>query len=130
MDYKIKIKEDLDNILYELDEVLKGLESAKNWGIADLLGGKTIISLFKHSEIQKAERNFEKVLSDLEVLEKDLTNLNIPHNANLNTNMLNQFLDIFSDNIFSDLLTQSKISDSIKSIKSLKYDLENLYNEL
>lgn len=126
----ISIKNLIEDVLGDLKDVEGDLRSARNWGIYDMIGGKSISSFIKHSKINKAEKKFNNLSKKLSLLQSKLNSSNIDFDGNFNTGGLNQFLDVFMDNVFSDLFTQSKISYSLDKVKKLKYSLEDLLNRL
>lgn len=110
-------------ILKNLDNVEVTLKKARNWGIYDILNGSTFSSFIKHKRISKAERNLKIIKKEIHILENELSDLNLNIASQINTSSLNKFLDIFSDNIFSDLFTQSNINTALKNIQNLKSNL-------
>lgn len=130
MNSKDSVKDHIIYIVRDLDLVESDLRSAKGWGFFDLLGGGSITSFIKHNKINKAEKHFRELLRKLQALKSELEDFNIFVDPNFNTSQLNQFLDIFMDNIFSDILTQSKINDSIRKVEDLRRYLARLHREL
>lgn len=120
----------IKNIIRNLEDVEKTLKKARNWGIYDIIGGSSITSVIKHSKISKAEGKLNSVKKEIFILQEELSELNIPIPNKINTSTFNKFLDIFSDNIFSDLFTQSNINKGLDNITQLKLDLTFLYNNL
>ena len=50
-----------NDALYYLSDAEEMLKSARNWGIADLLGGQMIISAVKNGKMHSAELELQKV---------------------------------------------------------------------
>ena len=107
-----------ERALDSLNEAKKQLNSARNWGIYDMLGGGMISSFIKHSKIDNANewmslanrdlRNFARELRDVE--DEDLQ---------IDPGSLVSMLDIFCDNFFSDLMVQDKINNARARIDNL-----------
>ncbi len=124
------IKNQIERILNQLNIVEADLKSARGWGIYDILAGGFFSSLIKKSKISDAENNYKSIQYELNTLKNYLNDFYYDRNYNFSTSSLNQFLDIFMDNIFSDFFTQSKINDSLNQIQSLKSELKNIYYNL
>lgn len=124
------IKMHIKKIIRQLNIVENDLSSAKSWGIFDILAGGVISSLVKRDKIKSAESNYKDVLYELRILKKELNEFVYDNNYIFTTSSLNQFLDIFMDNIFSDLLSQSKINESLNQINNLKSELNFIYHKL
>ena len=65
--------------LNSLREAQKHLDSARGWGIFDMLGGGTISTLIKHSKMGDARRCIEQAQYDLDVFRKDLSDVELPN---------------------------------------------------
>lgn len=126
----LKAKRQTKNVINLLSKVESNLKSARNWGLYDIVGGKTLVGIVKHRKIRNAESNLKKVKRELLTLERDLDRLSLPINSKINPGTIITFMDIFLDFTFADLYTQIKISDALKNVRSLKKDLKILYNEL
>lgn len=126
----LKAKRQTKNVINLLSKVESNLKSARNWGLYDIVGGKTLVGIVKHRKIRNAESNLKKVKRELLTLERDLDRLSLPINSKINPGTIITFMDIFLDFTFADLYTQIKISDALKNVRSLKKDLKSLYNEL
>ena len=68
-DYNSERQEAIDagnKALQSLYAAQNDLNSAKNWGIVDLLGGGMITSLIKHSKMNNAQSHMEQAKYDLQ----------------------------------------------------------------
>lgn len=88
----------------------KELDSAKNWGIFDMLGGGLITDIIKHSKMNNGQRYLEQARYDLECFSRELRD--VSNNIDLSFNVADfwSFCDIFSDGLFSDLIVQDRIN--------------------
>ncbi|RVU54480.1 hypothetical protein [Anaerosphaera multitolerans] len=125
----VPIKKHIKEILKDIEDIEKDLNSAKNWGIFDIFKGKGLTSLMKHSRISDAERKFNKLKKELNILSEELEKANIYYDFEFKNSSINTFLDIFVDNIFSDFYSQSNINVNREKIKRLKTSLETLYEK-
>lgn len=123
------IKEDIKDITYTLDQAKKTLDKAANWGFLDIFGGKFLSSYVKHSHIDDAEELLDESKEKLSLLKLKLQNLDLEINSSLDIG-INKFFDVFMDNIFSDIFTQSKISDAQAHILEVQNSLREIYEEL
>ena len=151
----LNMENEIDNYLKEMKEIEESidvgkalyqevgytkeiLQSAKNWGTLDLLGGDFISSMAKHQKIDEAQRQFERVSNLLASFNKELEDINIP---SLNFSTTTKTFDIFFDNIFTDISVNSQISKSYDEIckleininvilMNLKNDKENLEKDI
>lgn len=126
------IRESQDHIrqiLRLLDGVEDDLNSARNWGILDLFGGKGLSSIFKHSKITQAEERLDSAIYELRLLQQELTSLRLP-SSKINAGNFNKFMDIFMDNTFSDIYTQTKIHSGLDRVRDLRRTLEDIYRDL
>ena len=106
------------------------LNSARGWGILDMLGGGMISSLIKHSKLSDAQRCIDQAQYDLDAFRRELADVNLPY-AEIDGFLT--FADFFFDGLLSDLIVQSRIRDAIarlddacRQVEDVLYRLENL----
>jgi len=124
------VKQHIKYILKLVDQAEKNLKKARNWGVYDILNGKTLTGIIKHNKISKTEKDLVNINKELKILQDELTSLDLKVNTKVNAGNLNKFLDIFTDNIFSDVYTQTKITTGLDNISNLKRSLNNLYEDI
>lgn len=117
----------VDEALEALENAEIDLKSASGWGIADLFGGGLITSLIKHNDMDDAQIHMNLAKEALSKLSNQLKIGSNDFDFQFDVMDFTDTLDIFMDNIFSDLLVQSSISEArdkiqktIESVKSLK----------
>lgn len=129
---------EISELMKIVDEALEALEnseidlkSASGWGIVDLFGGGLITSLIKHNDMDDAQIHMNQAKDALSKLSDQLKTVSNDFDFHFDVMDFTDTLDIFMDNIFSDLLVQSSISEArdkiqktIESVKSLKKQLE------
>ena len=121
--------------LNTLRSIQDELNSARNWGILDILGGGSFTSFIKHTKISKASTLCYQARRDIEDFERELKDvLFLTNDLDINIGSLLTFLDFFSDDAFSDYLVQreinnarNRIDDAIRTITSI---IENIQNSL
>lgn len=99
------------------------LGSARNWGIADMLGGKLITNLVKHSRLDGAMEHIHQAKPMLEELGRELGRFQLPGDLQLQVGSFAVFADFFFDGIFADMYMQSKIRD-------LQYQVDDALSQL
>ncbi len=106
------------------------LNSAGGWGIVDLLGGGLFTDLIKHSKMDNASRDMEQAKIDLQNFQRELRDVDVQLNLNLNISGFLTFADFFFDGIIADYLVQSKIDDAKHQVKDAIQRVENILMEL
>ena len=114
-----------ERALDSLREAKNQLNSARNWGIYDMIGGGLISSMIKHSKIDQANDWMDQANRDLRCFAKELRDVD-GEDLQIDTGSLVTMLDIFCDNFFSDLLVQQKINDGRARIDSLSDRIEDV----
>lgn len=113
------------------------LESAGNWGMLDMLGGGMFTSMIKRSKMGDASGYIEEAKRDLRTFERELRDVSLCLDANLDTDGFLAFADMFMDNFFADYLVQRQISqarkqvgDVIRRVESIVMALRRKHREL
>ena len=95
-----------------LQAALNVLNSARNWGIYDILGGGLISSLIKHSKMDKASGYIEQAKADLRSFSRELVDIQEYANVDLSTGDFWGFADWFFDGLLSDWVMQKRINEA------------------
>ena len=114
-----------ERALDSLREAKNQLNSARSWGIYDMIGGGLISSMIKHSKIDQANEWMDQANRDLRCFAKELRDVD-GEDLQIDTGSLVTMLDIFCDNFFSDLLVQQKINDGRARIDALSERIEDV----
>lgn len=101
-----------ERALYSLNAARDQLQSAGNWGLLDLFGGGFITDMMKHSKIDKAVSCMESAKRCLEVFQRELRDVSIRIDLDMEIGGFLTFADFFFDGILADYLVKSKISDA------------------
>lgn len=116
-----------DEIISELDNAERYLKSARNWGIVDMLGGRWIVDLIKHSKLGNAQNSMERVnylMKQLQAKTQQVSNADY----RMNISGLLTFSDFVFDSGIVDLYMTAKIMKSleqVRHVKSLMIDFRN-----
>lgn len=90
------------------------LDSARNWGIFDMLGGGFLSSMIKHAKMEGASEDLRRAQRDLEVFQDELRDVDVMLDVDLEIDGFLSFADLFMDSFFADALVQDKISRARK----------------
>ncbi|NLM68904.1 MAG: hypothetical protein GX177_02760 [Firmicutes bacterium] len=117
-------------ILNSLDRIEKQLKSAKNWGFVDILGRGFLAGLIKHNKMDDAQRELRQVQRDLQVLQKELKDIDIQFREDISVSGFQKFMDIVFDNIVSDWMTQSRINKSLQEVGRVRTAVNEVLTSL
>jgi hypothetical protein len=107
------------------------LDSAHSWGTYDTwFGGGLISSLIKHDRIDQAQDLMSSVDHSLRILRKELADIGIDQVRGVEIGEVHKTLDIWFDNIFSDVMTQSRIRDADARLTAVGDAVRRLQKEL
>lgn len=116
--------------LCSLREAQKNLQSAKNWGIWDMLGGGFISTMAKHSKMDRAKQNMQQAKYDLKKFSKELDDVNMNYHLELQTGDFLSFADWFFDGFFVDWMVQDRINQASDQVSNAIYRVENILRQL
>lgn len=103
------------------------LNSARGWGILDMLGGGMISSLIKHSKLSDAQRCIDQAQYDLDAFRRELADVNLPF-AEIDGFLT--FADFFFDGFLADLMVQSRINDAREKLEDACRRVEDVLRQL
>lgn len=109
--------------LNSLRTARENLSSAKNWGLADMFGGGFFTTMLKHSKMEQAKydlRNFSKELNDV----------NMSCNLNIETDDFLSFADYFFDGFVVDWMVQDRINTARRQVDEAIRRTEYIVNQL
>ena len=106
-----------------LQKMKDHLNTAKGWGMWDMMGGGLISNIAKHSAIEKANQIAHSAQSNLKSFQKELSDVNNFTEITVDISNFTAFADFFFDGFFVDWFVQSKINNSIDNV-------ENTYNKI
>ena len=85
--------------LNNLHTARENLNSAKNWGLVDMFGGGFFTTMMKQSRMDQAKRNMDLAKLALRNFSKELKDVNIACNLNLDMGDFLTFADYFFDGL-------------------------------
>lgn len=130
----LKINEDIrkthklgKNLLDEVKLAKHDLEWSKKWGKVDMVAKDSMSSIAKQNKIRKVKLKFENIEKLINQFNKELEDIKI---NNLEFSNITFAMDIFFDNIFTDISVQRQINDSIEDIERLEDKVQNILYKL
>ena len=118
------------DVLASLEGVLASLESAKNWGTWDMLGGGLISTIVKHDRIDDARDGIYEVQAKLDSFERELSDVREQIELGIDIGEFETFADYFFDSLIFDWAVQSKINASLERTLNAKDVLIGVLEEL
>ena len=119
-----------EKALYSLREAKSNLDSARNWGIFDMLGGGFITDVIKHSKMGNASTCMENAKYDLQIFQRELRDVYITLDMKVDVGGFLSFADFFFDGIVADYLVQSKIGEARRQVNDAINQVERILAEL
>jgi hypothetical protein len=116
--------------LQSLNKAKAELNSAKNWGLVDLFGGRTITGLIKYSKMSNAQRDMEQAKCDLSRFGKELNDVNMACNLNIDVGGFLSFADFFFDGVIADWLVQDKINEAHRQVDDAIRRVQEILRQL
>ncbi len=113
-----------------IDSAMGSLESAEGWGTFDLLGGGLISDLAKHSHIDDAKSEAEAIQSKLSSFRTELADVRITNGITFSMDGFGKFADFFFDGLIADWCMQSKIKESLDSVRNVQYQVQEVLDKL
>ena len=132
-DYNKERQEAIDagnRALQSLLAAQNDLNSAKNWGIVDMLGGGLGVSFIKHSKMNNAQNHMEQAKHDLQRFRKELGDVSAHINPDFNTADFLSFADYFFDGLVADWLMQDRINKARAQVDEAIRRVRGIMNQL
>lgn len=117
-------------VVARIDNALSSLDSASSWGLLDLLGGGMFSSFVKRVKIRGANSDIREISHSLSLLNKELEDVNMHLPAEISDAMSDNMLDIWFDNIFTDIRVKGEIKEQITEFKNFRSSVIELIEKL
>lgn len=102
--------------LTSLNDLKAELDSASNWGILDMFGGKTFTTFVKYSKLNNASQLALKASLDLQDFQREAKDVFPLTDLQCQVGGLLAYMDFFHDSFFVDLLVQSRINEALDKV--------------
>ncbi len=109
--------------LNSLRTAKENLNSAKNWGLVDMFGGGFFTTMLKHSKMDQAKY-------DLRSFSRELNDVNMACNLNINTGDFLSFADYFFDGFVVDWVVQDRINNAKRQVEEAIRRTESIVSQL
>lgn len=106
-----------DDALHHLETARTCLQSAKWWGISDILGGGFLSTLLKHNKVQKAQNELAAARAALISFSNELRDVRDAVRADIRVDDFLGFADYFFDGIIADWMMQSRIQSARRQVE-------------
>lgn len=127
-------KEAADVVINTVDKAIKSMEKAASWGLFDTFFGGFLSSAIKRWNIEDANNEIKYIAVALQSLNSELADVGIDLPKEVSNTTTDYIFDVWINNIFTDIFVQTKISDSLNSLKSFREKIvkirEKVTNEL
>mgnify|MGYP002514769201 CR=1 FL=1 len=119
-----------ERALNSLREAKSNLDSARNWGIFDMLGGGFITDVIKHSKMENASSCMENAKYDLHIFQRELKDVYISLDMKVDVGGFLSFADFFFDGFVADYLVQTRIGEARRQVNEAIDQVERILAEL
>ena len=119
MDIQKELREAItaaDRALEGLERARSSLNSARNWGIYDILGGGFISGMIKRSKMRDAGAEMEYARQELLHFRRELEDVDQLIDTGFTNFDFVAFGDLFLDGFLFDLLAQGRISEAREKV--------------
>lgn len=123
LDAGISVQEDL-----RLAE--ESLNSARNWGTYDMLGGGMISTHIKHSRIDEAMEHVYRAENNLQRFSKELRDVGDALSVDMKIDGFLTFTDYFFDNLITDWFVQGRIKEILNQVMTKASQVDELMDHL
>lgn len=129
MDRKKELQEARDQaciVIEKTDRALDTLDTAEFWGMWDIFGGDFFSSWSKRNKIEEANECIKDIVDSVKVLNKELKDVDMVLPEEVSNTMNDRTLDIWLDNIFTDLRVQEEIKEAMNELREFRNVVEDL----
>ena len=106
------------------------LDSAKNWGLWDMFGGSFFSTMIKRSKMDAAKGNMEQAKYDLQIFSRELRDVSVSYNLEMETGDFLSFADWFFDGFIVDWMVQERIGKARSQVAEAIWQVENILRRL
>lgn len=118
-----------DRVLSAIQDIQSSLNTASGWGVADMVSDSFLADLAKYGSMDDAKRKMQDLKRLINAYARELQDLNIHLNVNMDVSDGMRFADYFFDNVFTDMMTYNKIDTMKREIQDVRRQVER-YNHI
>lgn len=119
-----------ERALESLRTAKEKLQSARSWGIFDMLGGGLITDLIKHSRINEATACLEDAKYELQRFQRELSDVRTYAGLRIDIGGFLSFADFFFDGLIADYLVQTRINEAREEVDDAIRHVEAILRQL
>lgn len=119
-----------ERALASLEAAQKELQSARNWGIYDMLGGGFFGTMIKHSKINSASDCLQEAQTHLRAFQRELQDVQGIGEIHIEIGDFLTFADYFFDGLIVDYMVQAKINEARSQAEQAIVYVTRLLDEL
>ena len=119
-----------ERAIQSLQEAQAKMNSARNWGLLDLIGGGIFSGFMKHAKINDASVYIEQAKRDLSTFSDELNDVRDIEQLNVDVDGFLTFADFFFDGLIADFFVQSRINEGQEQISQAIIKVQNILARL
>ena len=119
-----------NDALYHLTNAEEVLNKARNWGIADIMGGGLIITAVKRQRMKEANIELRKAKQAMNQLNKELLDLDGWASLDVQMDDFLEVADYLFDNFWTDMMSQSRINNARNQVRNAIEQVEGILDAL
>lgn len=116
--------------LHLISELLDHLKWAENWSRVDLVDGSVFSDAEKYSALREAERQMQALGVQLKRFNKELQDVFVRANMEIQTDGWIQFADVFLDDLFSGIAMLNRVKNVQISVREIEKKIQGILNTL
>lgn len=134
--YQLELKEIIeaihagDNLLMGISGIRKSLNSAKNWGTYDMLGGGLIATMAKRGHMEDAQVMIRQLQHTITRFNQELEDVSEELDVDLSMDNFLGFADWFFDGFFVDMMVQNRINEATLKVDQLESRVDQIMADL
>lgn len=113
-----------------LQKALEAINSARAWGIVDILGGNLISGLVKHSKVGDTRYWLFQAQNDVRAFQNELRDVQGIEYISADVGSIFTFADFFLDGLVADFLVQARINETRRQIEAAIPQIDNVLYQL
>ena len=119
-----------ERALRSLRDAKRSLDSARGWGIVDMIGGRGFSGMMKHVKIGDARSSVNRAKADLDRFSRELADVRDIQGLDIEIGNFLTFADFFFDGFIADIMVQSKIREAQDKIDDAINQVEAMLRRL
>ena len=119
-----------NDALYYLGRADEILNKARNWGLADIMGGGMLITAVKRQRMREASEEINRARAALNLLNEELLDLNNYFTLDIGLDDFLSAADYIFDNFFTDMMSQSRINTARRQVRDAIAQVEGILDAL